>query len=145
MTDTSPPPPEASPDRAHKTCSCCGKVRERRKPGRKAISDSQEWGNPKVVAKVREVGRRVRFLREKMNLTQVQVAEISGTNMSAIQDIEAGTPVNIIHYIVLSDGIGCALSRLAASAEMWDKWIAEKLPLVEKRRKEILAKLNEQP
>jgi transcriptional regulator with XRE-family HTH domain len=110
---------------------------------RRPRSDLSEWRRPEVLERVKELGSRLRWIREKMDLTQAEVAERAQTSLSAVQHVEAGRPKDCAYHIIIADALGCPIYRLYVSRTLWEKFIREKiLPRFEARRREALKELS---
>ena len=133
-----------APTPAH-VCTCCGGEKERRKPGAKARSESNEWRRPFVLDRVKEIGRRLRYLRERMDLTQRQTAQAALTSLASVQHVEAGIPKDLCYPLIIADALACPPSKLFVSVPSWDKFVAEKISLFQMRAKEIRNQYREQP
>lgn len=62
---------------------------------------------------MRNMGERIKFLRRKMNLTQLQLAELVGVNRSLICKLETGNTIGSLSTLArLATAFGVSVSEL---------------------------------
>lgn len=114
----------------------------RRKPGARARAEVAEWKNPETISQVRVLGKRVRWIREQLGMTQPELAELSKTSLCAVQRVEKGGPQDSCYHMAIARGLGCPVYKLWYPERKWAEFVTRKLQLFEKRRKEALAALE---
>jgi len=129
-------PPSSSPSRPE----ACGRLRE--KPGAKARADVVEWKDPDTIAQVRELGQRIRWIRNALNMTQPELAALAKTSVHAVQAVEAGKPKDSCYHLAIARGLNCPVYKLWYPPEKWAAFVLRRMTLFEKLRKENIAKLE---
>lgn len=66
---------------------------------------------------LRDLGRVIREERERMGLTHGQLASRAGLNSGTVRRIEKYGAMTMETFVMLSDGLGIAASRLMRMAE----------------------------
>lgn len=125
------------------TCPHCGALAKDRtlqqRAGRqKALA---ECHRELVSPQLEEAGRRLRFLRESMDLTQIDVARAARTSVVGVQRAEVGTQTDICFTMAISNALGVHFAGMFSTPETWEKIVARKTPFFAQHRTVLLAKI----
>lgn len=137
MNDPEPPPVPAPP---HNCPACAARAKNHRGP--RARKEVDEWRRPVVQERIKELGRRVKWIREQLQMDQGQMADLCGTSRSAVGEIERGVPKDVAYPMAIADGVGCPFYRLFWPKEKWDRYVAENIGKFEARRAALIRQLQ---
>lgn len=93
-----------------------------------------EWRDPEVLASVKALGQRIRWIREQLQLRQDEMADLCGVSKSTVLEVEQGKPKDVAYLIVISRGVKCPFHKLWWPSERWERFVAENLEKFTARR-----------